>query len=307
MALSMATFIRTPGVNPEMSRPSALSIDPVAAQVGALVLIDPTNPIFGKKFTGVPAHGATVPNLAWQTAAASVGGTQSSLAAVVDTVGMSGNKGAMERTGKGGIHAIFSQVSNTAAADRTHYALVVPEPVRTYLDRNPGHSIYLSIWGRSTRRTDAASGQVVSISGIDAGTTAYRAYLNENGNTAPSAGGSTFLGSRGNGATPLGNYIKNVGAAGTAGEFTIGTSSPTERARLWGIGNTGFLNTYNGGQTPAPLGHSGSHILYRAYLEDLTLSGRTYAQVDALDNAYYTEEVLTPGGRYYGDTFTAPA
>ncbi|WP_341394079.1 hypothetical protein [Arthrobacter sp. G119Y2] len=301
----MATFIRTPGVNPDTSRPSALSIDPVAAQTGALMLVDPTNPIFGKGFTGVPAHGATVPNLAWLSAAAAVGGTQASLAAVVDTVGMAGAKGALERTAKGGIHAIFSQVNNTAAADRTHYSLIVPEPIRTYLDANPDHNIYLSIWGRNTRRTDAASGQVVSISGIDAGTTAYRAYLNDNGSTAPSTGGS-FLGARGSGATPLGNYIKNVGAAGTTGAFSIGTSTPTERARLWGIGNTGFLNTYAGGAQPAPQGHSGSHILYRAYLEDLTLSGRTYAQVDALDSAYYTEEVLTPGGRYYGDTFTAP-
>lgn len=45
----------------------------------------------------------------------------------------------------------------------------------------------------------------------------------------------------------------------------------------------------------------------RAYVEDLTVSGRTYAEVDAIDHALYTKEVLTPGSRYYGDTFTDPA
>jgi hypothetical protein len=39
----------------------------------------------------------------------------------------------------------------------------------------------------------------------------------------------------------------------------------------------------------------------------LTVSGRTYAEVDAIDHALYTREVLTPGGRYYGDTYTDPA
>lgn len=50
-----------------------------------------------------------------------------------------------------------------------------------------------------------------------------------------------------------------------------------------------------------------SSIFYRAYIEDLTVSGRTYAEVDAIDYALYTKEVLTPGGRYYGDTYTDPA
>jgi len=40
------------------------------------------------------------------------------------------------------------------------------------------------------------------------------------------------------------------------------------------------------------------------YLEDLTVSGRTYADVDALDNALYTE-AFGAGGAYSGDTYTA--
>lgn len=302
----MGSFIRVPGVNPDTERPAALSIDPVLAPTGALMLVDPSNPFFDDTISGVPAHGATVANLAWQSATPAVGGTKATLAAVVDSVGLTGNKGKVERTSKGGIHVIFSQVNNSDASDRTRFSLLLPQPIRAYLDANTDHSIFLSLWGRSTRRTTAATSQVVSIAGLDAGTGSFRAYLNENGNNGPTSGGNAFLGARGAGVTPLGNYIKNVGAKGTAGSYRSDTT-PTERAKVWSIGNIGPLNTYNAGEQPAPFGHSGSHILYRAYLEDLTISGRTYAQVDAMDNSYYTETVLTPGGRYYGDTFTNPS
>ncbi|MCB4842518.1 hypothetical protein LHV18_18025, partial [Providencia rettgeri] len=48
-------------------------------------------------------------------------------------------------------------------------------------------------------------------------------------------------------------------------------------------------------------------IFYRAYIEDLTVSGRTWDEVNAIDKAMYEKEVISVGGRYFGDTFTAPA
>lgn len=44
-----------------------------------------------------------------------------------------------------------------------------------------------------------------------------------------------------------------------------------------------------------------SRVLYRWYLEDLTVSGRTYAEVLAADYALY-QQAFGVGGRYYGDT-----
>lgn len=49
-----------------------------------------------------------------------------------------------------------------------------------------------------------------------------------------------------------------------------------------------------------------SWILYRAYLEDLTESGRTYAEVDAIDTAEYVK-AFNPDGRYHDDLWTPPA
>lgn len=49
-----------------------------------------------------------------------------------------------------------------------------------------------------------------------------------------------------------------------------------------------------------------SFALYRLYIEDMTVSGRDYAEVEAIDLAAYTRE-FAAGGKFYGDTFTTPA
>lgn len=50
-----------------------------------------------------------------------------------------------------------------------------------------------------------------------------------------------------------------------------------------------------------------SFIFYRLYVEDLTVSGRSYVTIDAIDLALYQAAVLTSTGRYYSDTYSAPS
>ncbi len=70
-------------------------------------------------------------------------------------------------------------------------------------------------------------------------------------------------------------------------------------------GNYGLTNSYlSAGADAAYNGHS-SRVYYRFYLEDLTISGRTYAQVEALDKAVF-DAAFAAGGRYNGDTWTSP-
>lgn len=64
----------------------------------------------------------------------------------------------------------------------------------------------------------------------------------------------------------------------------------------------GMLSSYTGATYR---NKQNSVILYRAYIEDLTVSGRTYAEVDALDYALY-QAAFAAGGRYFGDTYTDP-
>jgi hypothetical protein len=64
-----------------------------------------------------------------------------------------------------------------------------------------------------------------------------------------------------------------------------------------GTGNLTSANSTDGSE---------SRIFYGFYLEDLTVSGRTYQDVDALDLQAYNIAFGT-GGRYYNDTYTDPA
>lgn len=47
-------------------------------------------------------------------------------------------------------------------------------------------------------------------------------------------------------------------------------------------------------------------MIYRVYIEDLTVSGRTYAQVDSIDFALW-QAAFAAGGKFYGDTYTDPS
>lgn len=284
-----------------------VSIDSVLPTQGALLLIDPTHPVLGAWPAGVPSSGGTVQNLAWDQAAAALGsGTEESLACAVDYSGMSGSKGRIERTTRGGLHGIFSQTQNVAAGDTTHLAIRLPEPIRLWLGSGAGksHSTFVSVWGATTRVSDMNAAQWDAILELMEGnTTAGRTLIRSNGEGYSNVNNTNHLGSSHYPAKvlPAGPFRKAIGT-GAAG----GVSANYNSNSVFAVGNVG-LNKYSGGSTPVPLGHSGSRVLYRVYIEDLTVSGRTYAKADALDQTLFSAEVLTAGGRYYGDTYTDPS
>ncbi|WP_188043656.1 hypothetical protein [Changpingibacter yushuensis] len=286
-----------------------VSIDPVLPTQGALLLIDPTHPVLGAWEAGVPASGGTVPNLAWDHAAAVLGsGTEESLACAMDYSGMSGSKGLIERTTRGGLHGIFSQTQNVAAGDTTHMSIRLPEPLRLWISTGAAkeHSTFVSVWGATTRVTNMNPGQFEAILELMEGnTTAGRALIRSNGAGYPNVNNTNHLGSSHYPAAvlPAGPFRKALGTGAAGGVFV---SYGADSNSVFAVGNVG-LNRYSGGSTPVPLGHSGSRVLYRVYVEDLTVSGRTYAEVDALDQSLFASEVLTAGGRYYGDTYTNPS
>lgn len=79
---------------------------------------------------------------------------------------------------------------------------------------------------------------------------------------------------------------------------TIGTLAYQDLFCFGGVPSVGPFS--------AAVNKGGSHILYRCYLEDLTVSGRTYEQVKAIDDALFAA-AFSSGGKFYGDTYTDPA
>lgn len=280
--------------------------DPVLT-AGSLILLDPAHPA-RPLAAGVPASGGLIPNLAWVEAAATIGGNPAQ--ATLDhpflwsATANNGVKGKLERSTKGGLHGIVSQAVALASGDGAWVTL--PAAMRAYLIANQAHRYYMSMWDRLTR----INGGVLNTTGaneagvIGTSTAAsLTAFTPKFGPVTAPGTPSTFV--RTDPVSPAINTLGNrYVSVATINNNTMGGAAVTYLGgHLWGAPT----NSIGASVLAACNTFWPSMLMYRFYLEDLTVSGRSYAAVDALDYAEYTKQVLTGGGRYYGDTFTAPA
>lgn len=287
-----------PGLDFVVTGGTADATLPVAAAkdrlltAGSLVLFDPVHSADAMA-TGLVSL-QEVPNIAWAEAAAVLGAGSAATLAGQFKLG-SGNTGGTvltERSAKGGIHVVMAQ---TGQAVNTQGAFIdLPAALKAYLVANPNNAYYISRWIKKTR---------VALSG------------------GPSEGALY-----GSGISAVGNSLFNITPAGLSGNFSASEVAP-------GINQTGdiFLAAATSswaGTDPASMNadarlvawgqtigsymtgiynnKSASYVLYRVYMEDLTVSGRSYAEVHAIDKAFW-EADMAAGGRYYGDTYTDPA
>jgi hypothetical protein len=281
----------------DLAAPRLAEID-VMESNGVLLLVDPTHP-YQSWAAGVPADQAAVPNLAAKNAALATGLTLASVQnAVVGNVGLTGTKGKVERTSKGGLHGIISPTVTTYNTDGLQ--VMIPQALYDWIKLTAyTHNFYYSLWTQRTR-AHAASADAENLSfGQIASGGGFLGMFTQKSNLPGTISGARAV-------------TANVGPSFRNLANIPGTSlrDSAEASGHLGPGNhSAFIvgNRSTSNASAARLGKGGSHALYRIFLEDLTISGRTYAEVDALDYAQYTKHVLTPGGRYYGDTFTDPA
>jgi hypothetical protein len=264
-------------IDVDMVNPTArLDFDPILPLQGALMLVDPSHP-YSPMAAGVPANLSYLPNLAWKQAIATIGGgaveadvkpqwkTLNNSQAVAPTV---------SRTSKGGIY------TSGQYAGPHHPAKIID-----FLIANPTHDFFVSVWGRLD---DAVNASMVS-------------QLAKNGTVPASIAGEAYtLRLDGTGANPSGTRLGSRVASKVNGNFIF--NGAFSSSNLSGATGAQFVSANGAVQfgTYGNLG-SGARRSYRFYMEDLTVSGRAYAAVDAIDNAEYTKQVLTAGGRYYND------
>jgi hypothetical protein len=265
---------------------------------GGLWLVEPMHP-YQNWAAGVPASGSTVPNIFASSAAALIGSANTDID--VTTAGLTGTQGKLERSGKGGLHAIYSNThaTNIATSASAYVRLRPKTEMKQYILTNWGHEFFLSTWVYTTRPAPASQ-QLNVISQIARQTSATSNYKMLIGQIGASATGG-YSGLRSNsmitgGAGPRINNLSRLTYSATPPGSTTDMD-----VDAFTVGNAGVINSYSSAKQGV-----GSQILYRSFLEDMTVSGRTYAQLDALDLAEYNRQVLTAGGRYYGDTFTDP-
>lgn len=260
--------------------------DPLLSS-GSLVLVDVGHS--KGRLSGVPSNGTLVNNIAGSIASGLVG--SASVSPDILT-GFTSSAMVPELSGKGGLHVIKSKVNDTNA---TRFTLRLPAAIKAYLLDNPTHGYYFSMWQQFTRKFDANNAPLMIF-----GESAYSVnFLMNLGSSGAVQGAATnVLGQ----ATTLNPFV----AAGPA-KLQLAVSKVT--GTLLSLAYTDlfiFGGVPSAGVMDAALKKGGSQIMYRVYLEDLTVSGRTYAEVKTLDDALYAA-AFAPGGKFYGDTYTDPS
>lgn len=270
----------------DLSAPKLAVVDPIES-AGSLLLIETMHPTL-QWAAGVPATNAVIPNRLKSTLATGD-------ATYLTNNALTGTKGLVERSAKGGLHGIVSQAVALVSGDGVR---IFPDAaLRAYVFAHLGNSYYLSVWGRLTRANPIPTNYTMDYA--TAGTTAAGIAVPDPSGWFPISP-KTLLGSR-----TLPNTVgARFGNAAVTGAV-MGSSISMDGAGLPTFGAP--AGTYNAAVLSSRQNKWTSFVMYRVYLEDLTVSGRTYAEVDAIDYALYTKEVVNVGGRYYGDTFTDPA
>jgi hypothetical protein len=200
-----------------------------------------------------------------------------------------------ERSTKGGLHVIISQTNN----DTSFQGLSVNlgNALQNWIMGNPNHQYYFSVWDVLTRAAHAAQPPEASFaSGAAAGLMALYAD-----GTVQLPSGANRLGAQQSPASypTLGPRFKAVGMDGPIGGTLPTATYDYNLAQFGPLGAWSNAGSYGN--------KSSSRVLYRIYLEDLTVSGRSFDEVALRDYSLW-QEAMGQGGRYYGDTLpTDPA
>lgn len=200
-----------------------------------------------------------------------------------------------QKTPKGGIHMIASQVNNTATVDYASFN--TNADLTAYLNsRVATGKIYYSVWRKTTRK-QGSGGSQLSLMHHMLNTSNYAFLFGTNGTTPQlGASGNSYLNpiisQQVDGAVGIDQLVAIrpggiTGALAANADFRVGAGNINPFSSL----------AYN---------RSPSVIYYRIYIEDLGLSGRTFEQVKAIDEAEFAK-AFGVSGRFYGDTWNNPA
>lgn len=273
----------------DLTAPKIVTIDRMEAP-GSLILVDPAHPA-GPWASGLYADAAVVPNL-FAANAVAVAGAGADVLKMGRGADWGTSKGMLERSGKGGLHAVPSPTLATSAGGKLY--ITAADALEAYLLANPTHQYFFSSWSRTTKAAAAAgaSNNIIYSSAANATPGAnYLAYAHFNGTTGAA-------GTARQGTNVTGPRISNTAPAAWTG--TRAADAASMFTTIFSAVNTSWAFS------DTKVRELGASVHYRFYLEDLTVSGRSYAEADAIDFAEYTKHVLTAGGRYYGDTYTNP-
>jgi hypothetical protein len=294
--------IRTPGthITGIPAPPASQLLSGVTA--GPLLLWEPGNP--DSAHTGVPADGSTMTDLAATQAAATIGSAPGGIGVTNQIT--NGTQAKIELTAKGGIHLIESQATQTGAYQL--FRLGMGSARLAWVNSRPATDRwYLGAWWVTTRGFKAGytgSHQIFGLrrnGDVDSSDLTLRLLTTGPSSTAAHAITTPPTGD----ARALSGSPVFVDSDPSTGKRSFVAAGSTGQPTGWTVAVDQFVSV--GAHVSGEVNNFPSVVLYRCYIENLTVSGRSFATVAAIDQAEYQAQVVTPGGRYYGDTWSDPA
>jgi hypothetical protein len=264
--------------------------DPIISR-GSLALLDFASDK-GYTAAAVPSLASVIPNVAWKQAARIIGtGDQTSLASKVSFNAGVEPELKREFTPKRGLHVLSSQVNQSA---NRGYIIAMSDLIRGHLYNNPNHSYFMGGWYRVTRPALVATNTFFGGIGNKSGTPGSCIILIQPGANVPAAGSAKSLGESNfpNPSNVVGNIYRSVASSSMTGAVPAAVGNWD--ALLLRIANEGAYQSLERNKTA-------SVVFYKVYLEDLTVSGRSFAEVDNLFKSQF-DAAFAVGGIYNGDT-----
>lgn len=278
----------------DQTAPLIAEVDTILPAAGALMYINPAHE-YAPWGAGIPGQYEYLPNLAATQASAAtglVGGAVDAFFKLSDPAMIVPPRMIVERTAKGGLHWIGSPTYDTTGNHGVR--IYAGTDLLNWIKTNKSHSFYVAKWGRITRP--------VSLSMTTGG-------YNHTQLDTSNQGASMFYRRSTDGTQVIYPAANLIGSESVNANST--SDSPVFQDAAWS--NLSGMNTMVGElarfirAATVTGNYAPAIVFYGYYLEDLTISGRTYSQVHEVVKARYTSDVLTVGGRYYGDIYTDPA
>lgn len=201
-------------------------------------------------------------------------------------------------TSKGGLHFITSQAySGEAYSGEVFSGIRANAALRTYLAGLANPNLYVSMWTCVTRKAKGQAGKQAPLLSYAQTTSNYLMYLQSVQSQMALSGVST---------SKLNKIATSDDVVGVPNYYQGNVTSKSGTGVTASTALTIGSGHYNPFSSITSLNEAPSFILYRVYIEDLSLSGRTYEQVKAIDDAEFAK-AFGVGGRFYGDTWSNPS
>lgn len=210
---------------------------------------------------------------------------------------LTGNNGGQvqtELTSKNGLHGIYTGTTNSGERK------IEPQSdLKTYLNNNANHDFFISLSHRITRPIGTTGTSTkATYSGIFKADYACL-WAFDAVQDLPPAGNTLRKNFDKVGNDTSANLVyRSMQVGGGVYTTWIPFAGEFEHFPIWKVGA-------NSNWEPDLSKRRPCHILYQFYLEDLTVSGRTFEEVNNIMKSRHNQ-IHSKGGKYFGDTWTNP-